>query len=40
MLRLSPVSLPGSLVVKNGSKIRSITSGAMPAPVSLTSIVA
>ena len=30
--------LPTSLVEKNGSKIFSITSGAMPVPVSLTSI--
>ena len=29
---------PAALVVKNGSKMRSITSGAMPSPVSFTSI--
>jgi hypothetical protein len=34
--RPSPVPLPGPLVVKNGSKIRAITSGVMPRPVSLT----
>jgi hypothetical protein len=28
--------LPGSLVVKNGSKARAMTSGGMPEPVSLT----
>ena len=28
--------LPGDLVVKNGSKIRSIVAGAMPCPVSST----
>jgi hypothetical protein len=32
----SPVPLPNSLVVKNGSKIWSSTSGAMPVPVSAT----
>ena len=32
----SPVPLPTSLVVKNGSKTRAITSGGMPVPVSLT----
>jgi len=31
----SPVPLPGRLVVKNGSKIRGCTSGAIPDPVSL-----
>ena len=35
----SPVPLPGSLVVKNGSKTRAAVSGAMPQPVSLTSII-
>jgi transposase-like protein len=30
----SPVPLPSSLVVKNGSKIRSKTSGVIPVPVS------
>ena len=34
----SPVPRPGALVVKNGSKIRSRTSGGIPPPVSLTSI--
>jgi hypothetical protein len=33
----SPVPTPIGLVVKKGSKIRSITSGAIPLPVSLTS---
>ena len=33
-LRPSPVPLPTSLVVKNGSKIASIWSAAMPVPVS------
>jgi len=32
----SPVPLPFSLVVKNGSKIRALASGVMPVPVSLT----
>jgi hypothetical protein len=32
----SPVPLPCSLVVKNGSKIRESTSGGMPVPESLT----
>ena len=36
--RPRPVPLPTSLVVKNGSKILSITSGGMPVPVSDTSI--
>ena len=36
MLRPSPV--PPALVVKKGSNSRSCTSGAMPPPVSLTSI--
>src|SRR5260370_33089969 len=36
MLSPSPVPLPSSLVVKNGSKARAMTSGDMPAPVSLT----
>jgi hypothetical protein len=31
-----PVPWPGSLVVKNGSNMRSRTSGAIPFPVSLT----
>ena len=35
-----PVPLPGGLVVKKGSKIRSRVSGAMPTPVSTTSIMA
>src|SRR5580765_4648259 len=34
--RPSPVPLPNSLVVKNGSKILSITSAGMPLPVSST----
>jgi len=34
--RPKPVPLPTSLVVKNGSKMRSRSSGAIPAPVSLT----
>ncbi len=34
--RPSPVPAPVGLVVKNGSKAREITSGAMPMPVSLT----
>jgi len=33
--RPSPVPLPTSLVVKNGSKIRDLNSGGMPRPVSL-----
>ena len=32
----SPIPMPFGLVVKNGSKSRSILSGAIPAPVSLT----
>ncbi len=36
----SPRPLPEVLVVKKGSKIRSIRSGVMPQPVSLTSTVA
>ena len=34
--RPSPVPLPGSFVVKNGSKMRAKFSGAMPQPVSVT----
>jgi hypothetical protein len=34
----SPVPSPTALVVKNGSKILPMTSGAMPGPSSLTSI--
>ena len=34
--RPSPVPLPSSLVVKNGSNKRACTSGVMPAPVSVT----
>ena len=34
----SPVPLPSSLVVKNGSNTRARSSGGMPAPVSATSI--
>ena len=37
--RPSPVPLPISLVVKNGSKIFWRTSGGMPSPVSVTSII-
>src|SRR5205823_13870799 len=33
----SPVPLPTALVVKNGSKMRSQSSGAIPGPLSLTS---
>ena len=33
----SPVPLPTSLVVKNGSKILSMMSEGMPVPLSLTS---
>ena len=33
----SPVPSPTGLVVKNGSKTRESTSGAMPMPVSVTS---
>src|ERR1700682_3835313 len=36
MLRPSPVPLPTSLVVKNGSKTRSRTSGGIPKPGSMT----
>jgi hypothetical protein len=36
MDRPSPVPCPMGVVVKKGSKIRSITSGAMPVPLSLT----
>ena len=32
----SPVPLPVSFVVKNGSKMRLMTSEGMPAPVSVT----
>ena len=32
----SPVPMPTALVVKNGSKMRSSTCGAMPVPVSRT----
>ena len=39
MLSPSPVPLPTSLVVKNGSKTRSISSGGIPEPVSLTAII-
>ena len=39
MLSPSPVPLPGSLVVKNGSNTAAMTSGGMPVPVSLTSII-
>ena len=38
MLNPSPVPLPWDLVVKNGSKILSRISGAMPVPVSVTRI--
>jgi hypothetical protein len=38
MLKPSPVPWPVGLVVKNGSKIRSTTSGGMPVPVSLIAI--
>ena len=34
--RPSPVPLPGSLVVKNGSKILALVASSMPTPVSLT----
>ena len=37
-LRPSPVPLPTSLVVKNGSKIASIWSEAMPVPVSVSAM--
>ncbi len=37
-LRPRPVPLPTGLVVKKGSKARSITSGVMPQPVSVTSM--
>ena len=33
--RPSPVPLPGSLVVKKGSKIRALVSPSMPQPLSL-----
>ena len=36
MLSPRPVPLPSGLVVKKGSKARSITSGDMPLPVSET----
>ena len=36
--RPSPVPLPISFVVKNGSKIFSMISGGMPSPVSSTSM--
>ena len=39
MLRPRPVPLPGSFVVKNGSKIWLMISAVMPVPVSLTSII-
>jgi hypothetical protein len=32
----SPVPLPGSLVVKKGSKIRAWVAASMPVPLSLT----
>src|SRR5437763_11468317 len=35
-LNPSPVPLPGSLVVKNGSKIRALMFASIPKPVSLT----
>ena len=34
--RPSPVPFPRSFVVKNGSKMRVLTSGVIPEPVSLT----
>ena len=34
--RPSPVPLPGSLVVKNGSKMRARVASSMPVPVSVT----
>ena len=37
--RPSPVPTPSGLVVKNGSKMRARISGAMPAPVSRTSMI-
>ncbi len=37
--RPSPVPLPASLVVKNGSKIRARVCSSMPHPVSLTAII-
>ena len=40
MLSPRPVPLPGGLVVKNGSKTCSSTSGGMPQPLSLTAIIA
>ena len=40
MLSPSPVPLPGALVVKNGSNTWASTSGGMPLPLSLTSIIA
>ena len=38
MLSPSPEPCPTSLVVKNGSKARASTSGAMPVPLSTTSM--
>ena len=36
--RPMPVPRPGALVVKNGSKMRALTSSVMPMPVSVTRI--